>query len=157
MLAVVYNLLPLVFFISLFFLVASLLVWAIWKRYMPRVVYGSLILFALVIYFWWLANFLSTVLCFAPGPGCGARVSMPMASAVGSAYILLAYSLLAGIVALVRWFIGKSVKKLVICILVVVAISSTILVADSIVPFEYSSARSFDNDEELNIPTIPGT
>ena len=154
MFEVMYNVLPFGFSLSLLSLTASLFVWAIWRRYMPRVMYGSLGLLALVIYVLWLANFLSTVFCFSPGPGCGGRVFIPMASAVATAYILLVYSALAVVVAITRRFLGRQTKKLTLAILIVVMASVLILVTDSLLPFKYSSARAFDN-YNLNIPAIP--
>jgi len=152
---IIYGLIfPFGFVASVFILGASLLVWAVWGRYLPRVIYGSLGMLALVIYVFWLSNYLSAILCFSPGPGCGARVFTPMASAVATAHILLIYSLVASIVALFRRSLGRPVKKLVFTIGIVVLMSVAVLVIDSLVPFEYSSARAFDN-YSLNIPTTP--
>lgn len=157
MFEIIFKVLPFGFFLSFLLLTTSFLTWAIWKRHMPRLMYGGLGLLALVIYVLWLDIFFSTVSCFSPGPGCGGRVFMPMASAVATAYILFAYSALAVVVVVVKGFLGRQTKKLTFAILITVMVSVLILVADSLLPFEYSSARFFDNPDNysLNIPTIP--
>lgn len=153
MFATIYSVLVFSFYFFSFLLTVSLVAWAIWGKYMPRVIYGSLGLLALLIYVWWLANYLSSVPCLSPGPGCGGREFLPVEFAVVSAYILLAYSVIAIAVALIRKFLGRQIKKLTLVILIVVMVSVLILVTDSFLFSRYSNYQVFNN-YNLNIPAI---
>lgn len=123
-------------------LAVTMLLWAIWGKYCPKVMYGSVTFIAAVLYIWSMVNVFTSVLY---GFYLDERTVFEkfIEAAVFTAYISLLYSVIAGLVGLVRLFLHRSTKKLFIIIAVVAVVSGLILLADQLLPCEYSTKTCF--------------